>query len=241
MLAFAWQVMQVTVFFLWKPSLFLFSLSGVLLGWWYCPCVCCGSQRCYRLSFNWCKWSLWGIRTVSCARNIRLSPGSQGLYILFYCCSRNDPMIMFYISQVCLADAGSEATWKGSSNWCIIDCCWRGKLRYLFQMQSKVSLISWLIWAFLLFSPPWEDYQCKCRWKLMNVLWLSDAHKRLSRLIILASISRLVKQVVDFSSINFLTSYLVQFREQVVNFSSLRVQGTHLCDPFKWIYRLMCV
>lgn len=156
MLAFAWQVMQVTVFFLWKPSLFLFSLSGLLLGWWYCPCVCCGSQRCYRLSFNWCKWSLWGIRTVSCARNIRLSPGSQGLYISFYCCSRNDPMIMFYISQVCLADAGSEATWKGSSNWCIIDCCWRGKLRYLFQMQSKVSLISHDWFEPFFFFPPLE-------------------------------------------------------------------------------------
>lgn len=56
--------------------------DGALLfitGWWDWSCACGGSSRCHRLYIAGCKWSIWGVRAISCTRDVRLSPRPQGL------------------------------------------------------------------------------------------------------------------------------------------------------------------
>jgi len=61
-----------------------------LLGWWHWPSVCCGGPRCFWFCVDCWKRSVWRVRTITCTRNIRLSPRPQGLpcSMFFYLCIR---------------------------------------------------------------------------------------------------------------------------------------------------------
>lgn len=54
-----------------------------VLGRWHKSCTCCWRPWCHRIGTYSRKWSVWGVRTITCAWNFRLSSGPEGLGSFF--------------------------------------------------------------------------------------------------------------------------------------------------------------